>query len=93
MNRVKILTFLLSFLLLTAATSFAQFPVIDSEQLKTHMKGSQKVILIDARPAGEYREGHIPGALNIPPERMKAEASRLPKNKTAPIIFYCRGEG
>ncbi len=93
MIRTKIFTFLFGFLFLTATASFAMFPVIDSEQVKSYLHGGQKVVLIDARPSDEYRQAHIPGAINIPPERMKAAASRLPKNKTAPIIFYCRGEG
>jgi len=93
MTRTKIFTFLSGFLLLTATASFAQFPVIDSEQLKSYLRNGQKVVLVDVRPVDEYRQAHIPGAINVPPERMKAAASRLPKNKTAPIIFYCRGEG
>ncbi len=93
MIRTKIFTFLFGFLLFTATASFAQFPVIDSEQVKSYLHGGQKVVLIDARPADEYRQAHIPGAINVPPDRIKAAASRLPKNKTAPIIFYCRGEG
>ncbi len=93
MHRAKIFTFLFGFLFLTSTASFAQFPVIDSEQLKSYLHGGQKVVLIDARPADEYRQAHIPGAINVPPERMKAAAFRLPKNKTTPIIFYCRGEG
>jgi rhodanese-related sulfurtransferase len=70
----------------------AQFPTIDSEQLKTWMHGKQKAVLIDARPAEEYLQAHIPGAINIPADRMKTETSRLPKDKATPIIFYCRGE-
>ncbi len=93
MTRTKIFTFLFGFLFFFAATSFAQYPVIDSEQLKSYMHAKPKAVLIDARPAGEYRQAHIPGAINIPAERMKASAGRLPKNKTTPVIFYCRGEG
>jgi rhodanese-related sulfurtransferase len=93
MRRAKIVTFLFGFLFFTAATSLAQFPIIDAEQLKSHMRGSQKAVLIDARPAEEYQQAHIPGAINIPPELMKEERTQLPKNKKTPIIFYCRGEG
>ncbi|HEX9136788.1 MAG TPA: rhodanese-like domain-containing protein [Nitrospirota bacterium] len=35
----------------------------------------------------------MPGSINIPAERMKFEAARLPKDKTTPLIFYCRGTG
>ncbi len=93
MRSAKIFTFLFGFLFLTAATSLAQFPIIDAAQLKSHMRGSQKAALIDARPAEEYQQAHIPGAINIAPELMKEERAQLPKNKKTPIIFYCRGEG
>jgi rhodanese-related sulfurtransferase len=94
MRRAKIVTFLFVFLFLTAATSLAQFPIIiGAEQLKSHMRGGQKTVLIDARPAVEYQQAHIPGAINIPPELMKEKRTRLPKNKKTPLIFYCRGEG
>ncbi len=93
MKKAGIFAFFSGFLFLTATASFAQLPIIDSEQLKSYLHDKQKVVIIDARPFDEYREAHIPGAINIPPERMKAQTSRLPKNKTTPIIFYCRGEG
>jgi rhodanese-related sulfurtransferase len=84
---------LLVFLLISATSAMAQFPTIDSEQLKTWMHEKQKAVLIDARPAEEYQQAHIPGAINIPADRMKTETSRLPKDKATQIIFYCRGEG
>ena len=84
---------LLVFLFISATSAMAQFPTIDSEQVKTWMHGKQKAVLIDARPAEEYQQAHIPGAINIPADRMKTETSRLPKDKATPIIFYCRGEG
>jgi rhodanese-related sulfurtransferase len=57
------------------------------------MAGKRKVVLIDTRTPEEYQAGHIPGAINIPAERMRAEAARLPKDKSTPVIFYCRGSG
>jgi len=69
----------------------AQYPVITSEEVMTWMTGTGKVVLIDTRLRDEYRKGHIPGAVNIPAESMKGERARLPKDKSRPIIFYCRG--
>lgn len=91
--RFRTIMFSLGFSFITAAAAMAQFPTIDAEQLKSWTHGKQKAVLIDARPAEEYQQAHIPGAINIPADRMKAEASHLPKDKTTPIIFYCRGEG
>jgi rhodanese-related sulfurtransferase len=85
--------FLLVFMFFGSTAAMAQYPVIDAEQLKSHLKGKQKVVLIDARPADEYQQAHIPGAINIRSDMMKEEAARLPKNKTTALIFYCRGAG
>lgn len=93
MSKPKIVMFLLGFMLLLSTAAMAQYPVIDADQLKSRMEGKQKVFVIDARPAEEYQQAHIPGAVNIPADRIKEDAALLPKSKTASIIFYCRGEG
>ena len=71
----------------------AQTAVISVEQVQQWMAGSKKVLLIDVRTPGEYEEGHIPGAVNIPADRIIAEAAKLPKDRTTTLIFYCRGFG
>lgn len=81
------------FIFLFASTAMAQFPVVTGDDVRTWTDGKRKVVLIDSRLAEEYEAGHIPGAINIPPERMTLEAARLPKDKTTPMIFYCRGVG
>jgi rhodanese-related sulfurtransferase len=50
---------------------------------------SKNIVLIDVRPAGEYKNGHITGAINIPVEKLSAELKKLPKHKE--YIAYCRG--
>jgi hydroxyacylglutathione hydrolase len=87
------LWFLFGFMLLSASSALAQFPNVSAEEVKTWMEGKRTVVLIDSRLPDEYQAGHIPGAINIPAERIKLEAARLPKDKTTPIIFYCRGIG
>jgi len=91
MDRARFVFFITGFLLLSSSIAMAQFPVLDAEQVKAWMEGGKKFVLIDARPAKEYQEAHIPGAINIMPEKVREEAARLPKDKAAPIIFYCRG--
>jgi len=44
-------------------------------------------IIVDVRDASEYKEGHIPGAINIPSETFAAGSGVLPKEKK--IIVYC----
>ncbi len=50
-------------------------------------------LFIDARPAGQYAEGHIPGALNLPADEFNDAFPRLsPKIEASPfLIVYCDG--
>jgi rhodanese-related sulfurtransferase/DNA-binding HxlR family transcriptional regulator len=47
------------------------------------------VTVLDVRPAEEYAAGHIPGAINVPIEKLERFVSRLPKRKE--VVAYCRG--
>jgi rhodanese-related sulfurtransferase len=91
MIKTKTFMFLFAFLLLSSTSVMAQFTVIDAQQLRSYLTGKKNAVLVDSRTAEEYQQAHIPGAINIVPEEMKAKAGRLPKDKAAPIIFYCRG--
>ncbi|HOO51664.1 MAG TPA: rhodanese-like domain-containing protein [Alphaproteobacteria bacterium] len=44
-------------------------------------------VLVDVRDASEFKEGHIPTAINIPSETLAAGSGVLPKEKK--IIVYC----
>jgi phage shock protein E len=89
----KSLPTMVVFVLFSATAVVAQYLTISADQITGLMTGEKKAALIDVRSPDEYHAGHIPGAVNIPAERIVAEKKRLPKDKTAPIIFYCRGVG
>ena len=50
---------------------------------------SKNIVLLDVRPAVEYKNGHIPKAINIPIEELSTKLRNLPKDKE--YIAYCRG--
>ncbi len=93
MTRVKTYVFLFGIFFLASSAAVAQFSVISAQDVISWMTGKRKVVLIDTRTSEEYRAGHIPGAICIPAEKMKAEEARLPRDKSTAIIFYCRGIG
>lgn len=47
------------------------------------------VTLLDVRPVDEFADGHVPGALNIPLEDLKARLEEIPLGRE--VIAYCRG--
>ena len=61
---------------------------IDRDALVKRVRKGE-VIVLDVRPAEEYRAGHIPGALSIPIQELKRRLSELPKSQD--IVAYCRG--
>ena len=48
-----------------------------------------EVTVLDVRPAEEYRAGHIPRAISIPVDELKARLKELPKGRE--VVAYCRG--
>ena len=62
-------------------------PVNREELLQRVLNGG--VTVLDVRPADEYRAGHIPGALSVPLDQLKAVLVKLPADQE--IVAYCRG--
>ena len=91
---MRIRIFLVVALLLTSAIAWAQnfnFTNLTAEEVIKRIVQSEKLLVVDARTAEEYRQGHIPNAVNIPPSQFKFIRNHLPQDKSLPIIFYCRG--
>lgn len=70
-----------------------QFKEVDAKALKAEMDGKSNLLVVDVRNKEEYAAGHLPGAVNIPPQSFKIIGGLLPRNKAIPIVFYCRGFG
>lgn len=49
-------------------------------------------VIVDLRTAYEYDQGHIPGALNIPLDRLRSNIPRL-QDLGKPVILCCAGGG
>lgn len=52
---------------------------------------SDKFLVIDARNPEEYKDVHIPGAVNIPDKKFEKYVKLLPEDQTSTLIFYCNG--
>ncbi len=51
--------------------------------------GVPRVTVVEVLPPGYWRHTHLPGALNLPPERVEADAPTLLPDRQAPIVLYC----
>ena len=61
---------------------------VSTKDLQAKMNG-KRVTIVETLAPERYREAHIPGALNIPPEQIKELAPQLLPNKNAEIVTYC----
>lgn len=70
---------------------FSEVEEVNAVDRKTLLERVQqkKAIVIDVRPANEYRTAHIAGALPIPLEQLKQRLSELPRSRE--VVAYCRG--
>lgn len=62
-------------------------PIPAAELLERAKQGL--VTVLDVRPAEEYAAAHIPGAINVPLDKLESVLSRLPRRRE--VVAYCRG--
>jgi len=62
---------------------------ISTKDLKTRLDDKDLITLVETLAPERYREAHLPGAMNLPPERIKELAPQLLPDKNAEIITYC----
>ena len=62
---------------------------VPTEDLKTKLDRKENIKVVETLAPERYREAHIPGALNIPPEQVKELAPQLLPNKDVEIVTYC----
>ena len=56
----------------------------------TRLINHEDAVIIDVRTDGEYRQGHIVNALNIPESQLAERLGKLNKYRARPIITTCR---
>ncbi|MEJ2668964.1 MAG: rhodanese-like domain-containing protein [Gammaproteobacteria bacterium] len=61
-----------------------------SPQMATRLINQHDALVLDVRPASEYGEGHVTGAVNIPFDRITDRALELDKYKGRIIILVCK---
>ena len=51
----------------------------------------QQAKIIDVRTPDEYRNGHVPGAHNLPLAELGRHIGRLAPDKNQPLLLHCAG--
>lgn len=79
-------------LIRTFVTSRDDLEPIPADELLQRVQDGL-VTVLDVRPVEEFAAGHLPGAINMPPDRLAECISKLADNcaKDREIVAYCRG--
>jgi rhodanese-related sulfurtransferase len=59
---------------------------LTADQLQQAINAREPLVLVDLRQPEHYREGHIPGTINIPFKDIQTRYSQLPKDRMVVFI-------
>jgi rhodanese-related sulfurtransferase len=62
---------------------------ISRDELKQKIDHKDDFLLIETLPTTAYHHNHLPGAINLPPDRVSELAPQLLPDKGAEIVVYC----
>lgn len=68
-----------------------EIKVVSGDELKKLLDSRAQFLLVDSRVQQEFKDGHIPRAINVVDKDMEAHKAKFPADKSHPIIFYCNG--
>lgn len=62
---------------------------ISREDLQAKIARGDDFKLVETLPTPGYEHAHLPGAVNLPPDRLRELAPSLLPDKHAEIVVYC----
>jgi len=62
---------------------------ITRDELKQKLDHPKKFTVVETLPPESYHQAHLPGAINLPLERVQELAPDVLPNKDAEVIVYC----
>ncbi|KYC44511.1 MAG: molybdopterin biosynthesis-like protein MoeZ [Candidatus Methanofastidiosum methylothiophilum] len=65
----------------------ATYKTLTATQLKQLIDSKETIYLVDVRTEEQFAESHIPGAVNIPYNKLGVQISQIPRDKK--VVLYC----
>ncbi|MGC2694422.1 MAG: rhodanese-like domain-containing protein [Candidatus Angelobacter sp.] len=67
----------------------AELATISRDELKKKLDQKDYFFLVETLAPEYYNHTHLPGAINLPPDKVREIAPTLLPEKTADIVVYC----
>ena len=64
-------------------------PTISRDELRRKFENGEQFVLVDALPPMSFAHSHLPGAINLPPERADASVAKRIADKEVEVVVYC----
>lgn len=64
-------------------------PPITRDELHHKIETGEQFVLVDALPPMSFAHSHLPGAINLPPERVDGSIAKRIPDKNVEIVVYC----
>lgn len=65
-------------------------PINADALLQRSAKKDTSLVILDVRTPEEFAEGHVPGAINIPHDKLADRIGELMNDKNKDVVLYCR---
>lgn len=62
---------------------------ISRDELRAKMDRGDEFTLVETLSEEQYRQAHLPGAINLPPDSVTDRAGEVLPDKNADIVVYC----
>ena len=62
------------------------------EALQAKLASARRPILVEALPPRYYLDGHLPGALHLPHDKVRELSAALLPDKNADVVVYCASD-
>lgn len=62
---------------------------ISRDELKQMMNDNEQFVLVETLAPTAFDHAHLPGAINLPPDRVAELAPELLPDKSSDIVVYC----
>lgn len=66
-----------------------EMPEIGCDELWRRIENGDELVIVDALSPLSFAHSRLPGAVNIPPERVDELASRRIPDRAAEVVVYC----
>lgn len=60
-----------------------------SAQEAVRLINDREPLIVDLRPAADFKKGHLLNALNMPLAKLEDRVSELGKDRARPVLLYC----